>query len=265
MKAISLSELNREALLRELNTDNGYLVANISMPDYQHILTLITEQYLHVLQMVCPHKVKQFHAEPINQYHKIYQPEDFDHASTWSKNARLLGPSAVKSMLSGAIGTQLNRLFGDYLLADEENMGWPGIYWRLVRPGNTDIGSVHADKWFWDLGHGDMPTGYTRVKLWMSVCTVLGSSGLQVVPHSQHSDDWKYHGEWRNGMQKPVLDEDLQSLNLVSVETQPGDCIIFHDKLLHGGMINSSDETRVSLEFTILTPIQEFVTLGLKQ
>ena len=53
----------------------------------------------------------------------------------------------------------------DDFISDEENIGYPNVYWRCVRAGSpTDVGSVHADEWFWALGHGTIPSGYTRVK-----------------------------------------------------------------------------------------------------
>lgn len=254
-KPVPFNNLSVAQLKAEVEQGKGFLVVSPEVTAYQQILPLIKEQYLHVLQMHCPKKVAKFHDAAMSDYHKIYAATDFEHGSIWNKNARLLGPQAVQTILSGPIGNDLTRLFGDYRIADEENMGWPGIYWRLVRPGNTDIGSVHADKWFWDLGHGYMPQGYKRLKLWMSIHSVPGSSGLQVVPNSHLHENWKYYGERRGGMQKPVLDEDPDSLDLYKVPTQPGHCILFNDKLLHGGMANHSDETRVSLEFTILVPI----------
>ncbi len=141
------------------------------------------------------------------------------------------------------------------MISDEEGFGWPGIYWRLVRPGSSDIGPVHADKWFWDLGHGKMPGEpgeYYRLKAWVSIHSQPSKSGLRVVPGSQKSEAWKYHGEARGGMMKPVLDEKEEDLDLVGLPLAPGGFVVFHDKLLHGGMPNSGDASRVSLEFTML-------------
>jgi len=43
-------------------------------------------------------------------------------------------------------------------------------------------------------------------------------------------------------------------LNIYDVPTKQGDFIIFHDDLIHGGMENRSNTTRVSMEATLLIP-----------
>ena len=72
----------------------------------------------------------------------------------------------------------------DDFISDEENIGYPNVYWRCVRAGSpTDVGSVHADEWFWALGHGTIPSGYTRVKTWIPI--IQGEQcGLTILPGS---------------------------------------------------------------------------------
>ncbi len=52
-------------------------------------------------------------------------------------------------------------------------------------------------------------------------------------------------------MVKPVLDEDPASLHLKLLALAPGDVVVFHDRLLHGGALNRGTSTRVSFEFTL--------------
>src|SRR5207237_1422761 len=70
------------------------------------------------------------------------------------------------------------------------------LNWRVVRPNQpTDVGPIHADKWFWDAGYGygSMPAGYDRVKIWIGVYTEPGVKGLTVKPDSHRSNHWAGH------------------------------------------------------------------------
>lgn len=135
-----------------------------------------------------------------------------------------------------------------------ENVGREEIYWRLVRPNEkNDIGPLHADSWFWELGHGVTPDKVVRVKIWIGIYVDLGFNGFVYIPDS-HLKDWPYHAEMKNGFYKPVIDVAEDNLDRLLFESNPGDTMIFHDKLLkllHGGAIGRGNCTRVSLEFTM--------------
>lgn len=249
-----VNSIKRAELDEKIENGAGFFLAQMESQDLERLRRLIQEQYLHVLQMHSPNEVSRFYAKSMRHYHEIYPECDFSHGEIWLKKARVLGPSAVETITNMAFLKQLKVLLGEFLIADEERFGWPGIYWRLVRPGSSDVGPIHADKWFWDLGHGDMPKGYQRLKIWISIFTVPGRSGLRVVPRSHQKQDWKYHGEQKGNMVKPVLDELEEDLDILNLTMDAGQFVLFHDRLLHGGMPNSSTESRVSLEFTLLIP-----------
>lgn len=250
----NISDFSLECVKRQISGDDGYILSQISSQDLALIQLAIFEQYLHTIQIVCPRRVSAYRKAGLSSYHSVYQPDDFHHGRTWVKSARVLGPQFVQTLQKTDFFKNLRQVFGSFLVSDEENFGWPNVYWRLVRPGSSDIGPVHADKWFWDLGHGTMPQGYSRVKLWLAIAAQPGKSGLMVLPGSHKKSDWKYHGIEKNDQMKPVFDEDVSSLNMLDLPLNPGQFILFHDELLHGGMPNLSESTRVSLEFTLLVP-----------
>ena len=68
---------------------------------------------------------------------------------------------------------ELNSQFKWFEITDEENIGFSEIYFRLCRPKPfKDVGPLHADAWFWELGHGEMPKvsfETQRVKFWFNV------------------------------------------------------------------------------------------------
>jgi hypothetical protein len=56
---------------------------------------------------------------------------------------------------------------------------------------------------------------------------------------------------------KPQIDEDENSLDAIIFDSKPGDAIVFHDRLLHGGAVGGSS-TRVSLEFTMFVKDENY-------
>lgn len=164
------------------------------------------------------------------------------------KPARILNKRAASSFLS--------RLEADFdfsvtrdLVTDEENLGFANIYWRLVRANSpTDVGPVHADRWFWDLGHGVLPKGYRRVKIWMPLIQDDEVPSLMILPGS-HEEEFAYESrEDAFGKKKPVFNNKETTARLIAAPVKVGQAIVFHDNLLHGGRVSSVD--RVSLEWT---------------
>jgi len=217
------------------------------------IKTLVREQYLHRLATMAPQQVKKFYLKDMSQYHQLSHL--IEHENMWPKSTRILGPSAVQQVINLPFFQKLKQKLSIDSIATEEDCGWQEMYWRIVRPGNSDVGSMHADRWFWDLGHGVMPKGMFRLKIWIALDVEIGLSGLSVIPGSHLKHDWSYHGEVdHTGTTKPKFDEDISQLNIYDVPTNQGDYIVFHDDLIHVGMENRSNTTRVSVEATLLIP-----------
>jgi len=236
-----------------LENGAGFAVGSMSANELETIRTIIREQYLHRLLVQSPKQVHKFFNVPMTQYHQL--SDLIDHRAMWPKTTRIVGPASMDRIKSLPFFKNLTDIFDIKALATEEGCGWQEMYWRIVRPGQSDIGDYHADRWFWDLGHGTMPDGMRRIKIWMAIEVVEGESGLLVLPESQKRTDWAYHGEVdHTGIAKPKFDEDISQLNIYNVPTKSGDFIVFHDDLIHRGMANESTETRISLEATLLIP-----------
>jgi hypothetical protein len=221
----------------------------------QDELSLIREaikiQWLYRLQLLAPKHVRRFNETGLSEYHKLSHL--LDHAAAWPKTARVFPREVISELRNRPFFKALEAEFGKFELSDEENFGWENLYWRLVRPGPSDVGPIHSDSWFWDLGHGQMPEyPCERVKIWIAIYTAPGKNGLLVIPGSHTRTDWKWHSEEKAGLKKPVFDEKLEELDLHLVETHPGQAVVFHDKLLHGGAENLADTCRVSIELTML-------------
>ncbi|KMP10410.1 hypothetical protein UZ36_07720 [Candidatus Nitromaritima sp. SCGC AAA799-C22] len=210
---------------------------------------LIRDQWLGHIKTIVPEHVNRFEELGMERYHEASHL--LDHGSVWPKKVRILPQDAVLEIRKMNFISQLENYFGPFEISDEENVGREEIYWRLVRPNEkNDIGPLHADGWFWELGHGTTPDDVVRVKVWIGIYVETGLNGFVYVPDS-HLKDWPYHAVLKDGFNKPMIDVSEDSLNPLLFESKPGDAIIFHDKLLHGGAPSRGDRTRVSLEFTM--------------
>jgi hypothetical protein len=180
-----------------------------------------------------------------------------DHQNIWPKIVRLLDSEEVLEIRRMSLFRTLENEFGNFQLSDEEDIGRELIYWRLVRPNTTsDIGPLHADAWFWELGHGTTPAGYQRLKVWISIFSDDGVSGFKFSPGS-HKLECTYEAVSRHGMIKPQICFDTSKLNVVPFDAKPGDAIVFHDRLIHGGVLGVV-KTRVSIEFTMFVKNENY-------
>ena len=233
----------------ELQGAAGYMTGLHFQPEeLAQVQSLIRDQWLQRISEASPQVAGNFEAVGMSRYHEVC--DLVDHKSLWPKSQRILEPQAVAKIRQTSLIQALEKEFGAFEISDEENVGYEEMYWRLVRPDNaTDVGPLHADEWFWSLGHGVTPPNTQRVKVWIAICCDPGKNGFRFVPGS-HQKQWRYHGDMRDGFVKPMIDEDEKTLNAVIFDSRPGDAIVFNDRLLHGGAIGGTS-TRVSLEFTM--------------
>jgi len=214
----------------------------------------IREAWLARINEVAPEQVEEFRVLAIERYHE--KAHLINHESTWNKMARVLPEKAVKQLLSFSVMAALREEFGDFLIADEEGLGFENVTWRLVRPGNnSDVGPLHADAWFYTLSKTPMPVGYECVKVWIAVYCEVNQTGFRLVPNS-HLQDWSYTTFDRDGRIKPLLQTKEEDLDVRIMPTEPGDAVVFNHRLLHGGVPGSGTKTRVSIDFTLHVPIK---------
>jgi hypothetical protein len=210
-----------------------------------NVRRMITRHYLERMAVLAPELLDTAADVGIENYHTLSIL--FDHAASWPKETRLLPHQHLADFMSMGFYQQIEEQFGPVRISHDE------LNWRLVRPGQpSDVGPVHLDKWFWDGGYGSMPPGYDRFKIWIPICTEPGANGLLVKPFSQKKSDWRHYFELREGIWKPVLEEDEAELDMQLLPLRPGEMVLFHDDLLHGGAVNRGARCRVSVELTIL-------------
>jgi hypothetical protein len=222
---------------------------SLEKKELANLRQLIHDQWLERIKTFYPEFVNRFEELGMERYHEASNL--LDHGSLWPKEARILPQSAVLKLRKMRFIDQLEDYFGPFEISDEDNVGREEIYWRLVRPNEkSDVGPLHADAWFWELGHGVTPDNMVRVKVWIGIYVEPGLNGFKYL-HGSHLKNWPYHMVLKDGLKKPQIDVDEDSLNSLFFLGKPGDAIIFHDKLLHGGITGMGNRTRVSLEFTM--------------
>jgi hypothetical protein len=234
-------------ILDELTDGPGFCLERLYPGELEYVRDLIAAQYLDRLVQLQPDLVPLARERGIAQYHTL--PIAFDHAQSWPKATRLLDPKYVADFSRMGFFRRLRSQIGPSAVISHDELNW-----RLVRPNQPgDIGPLHADKWFWDAGYGygSMPAGFDRFKIWIAVHTEPGANGLCVKSHS-HRREWEHHFEEKDGVRKPVFDEDPASIGMELLPIAAGGMVMFHDEMLHGGVVNRGTTCRVSIELTVL-------------
>ncbi|MBT4259764.1 MAG: hypothetical protein HOD90_07600 [Nitrospina sp.] len=227
--------------------EGGFSTDSVSQSDLELFREVVTRHYQKVLLNSGFNDEANLN-QPIDTYHQFSQK--VDHSNIWGKKDRILAEEDLEIFLSSEFFKSMKEQIGEINISGEEGVGYPEIYYRLVRPKPyVDVGPLHADRWFWDLGHGFTPEGYKRIKFWFSLWNEPGLSGFRFVKGS-HTKEYDYEGEKRDGQMKPCFEEEKYNFEISPFLSKPGDFIIFNDSLLHGGLIGG-EKTRVSFEFTL--------------
>ena len=235
-----------------LKQQGFFLGLKLSNDELKTLRQLINDHYFVILKKENIKNLSQFQDLGIKNYHQL--AHFIDHSKLWPKQNRILDQIAINQIQQMNFYKTLQREFGNFEVSDEEEVGREEFYFRICRPNEPkDFGPLHADAWFWELGHGKMPANKERVKVWIAVYVEKGLNGFRYVAKS-HLENIPYHGVKKAGFNapKPQIDVADEDLNIELFNSDAGEMIVFHDKLLHGGAENKGQYTRVSLEFTML-------------
>ncbi len=239
---------------QEINDGKGFETDALTPDELDRVRRMIAAQYLANLGAADPELVSQAATTGIDRYHTLSIP--FDHGTFWSKEKRVLPTRTLPEFERMGFFRRIQAILPSAAIYHDDLM------WRIVRPQQpSDIGPVHADKWFWDAGNGEIASDRERLKIWIAVFTEPGLNGLTVKPHSHTSDRWQRHFEFKHGKMKPVLDEDVENLQMELLPLRAGEMVLFHDALLHGGALNRGSTCRVSIELTVTYRAEDGVRL----
>lgn len=226
--------------------ENGYYNKH-ALLDYElkKIRSIVNNQYLEIIKKYYP---AYSHTLPnIFKYHEI--SENFNHSKLWIKKNRIISKANVDLFKNLHLYKLLKKYYGNIRISNEELNNFEEIYWRIARPNNPDdVGSLHADRWFWEIDN-KIDLKEKRLKVWIPLYCNNNDSGF-LYAHKSHKKKFNYSLS-KNELRKKFIIENEDNLEINKHLAYPGNVIVFHDNLIHGGyMIDKV--TRVSIEFTII-------------
>ncbi len=251
--------MNTLALKREIYKDPGYTLAyKLSKGDLQYLRDVVTQQYLDNIRKECPEHYELFESAGIENYHK--HSHLVEHTKIWPKLRRCLDQDVCQRIQQLDFFKTLQRDFSPFMLGRvvyEKEVDWSRdeMYWRIVRPQQSDdVGTLHADKWFHDsmkIRERVFPEGANALKIWLPLFCEIGMNGLEIVEGS-HRQDWTFNVVDIENTAKPRLGVDETQIERKLLLTPPGQMVIFNEDLVHVGAVNKGEQTRISLEITLV-------------
>jgi len=210
---------------------------------------IVNDHYQYVLKR----KLNLNVSSEANLYHYL---QIKNHADVWKKEDRFFNQDAIEIIKKFKFLEVLKGVLGDFYISNKVNQDGKleqeeEIYWRLVRPHEeTDVGNLHADIWFSEIyGYKEkLFSNFETIKVWIPVYIEPGLSGL-VISENSHKLKHEYEIVTLDGRSRPNLITKLDTRLLI---TPPGTVVLFGENLVHGGIINSGNFCRVSIEITLV-------------
>lgn len=193
-----------------VNGPKGYYFGFKTDPeDLERLRKTIKTHFLRSIVLDFPELLNVAAKSSMDQYHRFC--ERIPHETYWTKTRRILPKDLLNEFKDTRLYHWLHNhceiatITGEDLVEEEE------VYWRLVRPNAaSDVGTLHADAWFWELAGETTPDNVERVKVWIPIFTEPGISGLKYIPGSQQ-ESIPYSSVTKNGQKKPIIQVDLRN------------------------------------------------------
>lgn len=188
-----------------------------------------------------------FQTLALEDYHRL-GISDEDHRWMMSPNNRklFLTPAQQVMLLNATLRPILLHHFGhaNVLLKDLVDDQWirGACGFRVIRPNTRDVSGVHSESSY----------GIHPVTIWMPLAGFDGRYTLKLAPKShkiRHPPDAIRIEE--GFMARPYSDEYVRRFHFIRPTMRPGEAIVFHPDLIHGGSQNLGDSSRVSLEVRV--------------
>ena len=149
------------------------------------------------------------------------------------------------------------QIAGQLLRATAVNFFFDAVFVRSA--GSQFETPWHQDEPYWSI------EGYDTCTLWMPLVPVKAENALAYVPGSHRLDSSFYQYNFgdlnpdaKNDVDQvdfsaigntaiPDIDADRERYGVVSWDMQPGDCVVFNSRILHGGSGKLDDDTGLSV------------------
>jgi len=146
---------------------------------------------------------------------------------------------------------------GQLMQAQQVNFFFDAVFVRS--PGTQFTTPWHQDEPYWSVD------GYDTLTIWMPLVPVTKASALAFVPGSHRTDSVYYQHNFGDlnpdnidGVDQsdfssvgqvaiPDIDANPEAYNVTSWDMQPGDCVVFNGRTIHGGSGKLGDEKGLSV------------------
>ena len=225
-----------------------FILPALSEKELESLRTIIRNKYIKNME---DFHTFDFHDDESKQPSNYHNLSIQNHSEIWGKQQRIFSENEVREFLNFSLFYHLKNEFSYRRVADIEGIGYPEIYWRIVRPNKAeDVSGIHADSWFFK--HTNKMTNEAQknlLKVWIPIEVFPNEGGLGVYPGS-HLKTWNYDTIKKDGRIKPKLNYTPDQDKII-LPLKPGEPVIFDRNLLHFGVSHKADYTRVSMEFAI--------------
>jgi Phytanoyl-CoA dioxygenase (PhyH) len=202
---------------------------------------MIIEYATNWLQSLLPIEQHQ----PLESYHLWFKHKKIEHNSLFAAKNRHRKPDQTieKIIMSERIESFLNNLVPQGYTIWDEGLGW--LAFRFIRPRHNDGYPFSCKAW---------GPAKTVISAWLPVIGLDSNCTLKMLPGS-HKLDYERHLPENSKFCKDEyrLNKLPAATEVYQPELKPGDIIFFHPNLLHSEDVTTGNNTRLSLEFRILT------------
>lgn len=241
------------SVFNSLGKDGYAIVDFIDEEGLASLRDLVSSKFMSVISLKYPDFVSEFEDLSLDKYHS--KSSLIDHSNTWHKAMRTFDRSLIERFAELSWAKNFKNIYGDFEILGAEEIGFPDVYMRLVRPNEpSDVGPIHADRWFTELGNHKISSDHSLLKVWVPIYSQADRDGLIGISNNEiKGKSINYTAIMKDGYIKPQIDEEIiKTLSFKRLIAPPGKAICFSYDFLHGGSINIGTNSRVSIEFTLI-------------
>jgi len=180
--------------------------------------------------------------------------DDNIHREIWNKKSRIFDEEFIYNIQINEWLGEICNISPNFRVLDIEKIGYPEIYFRLVRPNRIeDISGPHTDGAYFSITDNVSEKIWGNwVKVWIPICHENQGNTLLIYPKSI-GKNIKFFTKQHKDKPRPVMIDDIaQYFPATNLGLKDGDILYFSPYLLHGALNSlASKFTRISIEFAI--------------
>lgn len=218
----------------------------------EEVLSLFKSEITKIIfQKICQYNIKFDGKFYLENYHNYFSEEI--HNSIWNKENRIF---SYKFIHSEKIMNWLKKICSikyNYTVLDIEKIGYPEVYFRIVRPNqDTDISGLHTDGSFYSITNNVEKIIWANwVKVWCPILFESKENNLGFFPESLNHNLKFIPLISKDKVRPKLLLNNFDKNNAIFAASDIGDVVYFSPDILHCAINKNSKYTRISIEFAI--------------